>query len=164
MDASDFENPQSKFTDPDFDLYSFMDSVVDKVQQLTGATGAAIELVDGNEMVYRATCGTIKEFLGLRLPLDNSMTGLCVQTKSVLRCDDSETDKRVNLEACRKVHAISLLVVPLFNRDKAIGVLKVVSTQPNAFNDEHVKVMEKGAASVASGITYQMMQDFKNFL
>ncbi len=155
---------QNCLAQADFDLYSFMDLVVEQMQKLTPATGAIIELVDGDNMVYRAATGTVKPHLGLSLPRANSISGLCVASHQILRSDDTETDSRVNLEACHKVGARSMIVVPLFYNNEAIGVLKTLSDQPAAFSEADVKTLQLMAGYIASGMAKQMLQEFRDFI
>lgn len=118
---------------------SLMRETVNQVQHLTHADGAVVELVDGEELIYEAASGTVAPYVGLRLPADRSLSGLCVLRGEVIYSHDTELDPRVNAEACRKVNARSMLVVPLRRGDEPIGVLKCVSRSPAAFDrvDEH---------------------------
>ena len=52
-----------------------------------------IEIADGDEMVYRVTTGEATPFLGVRLKMDASLSGLCVREDKVLRSDDTETTR-----------------------------------------------------------------------
>ena len=54
-------------------------------------------------------------------------------------CDDTETDPRVNLQACRKLGARSMVAVPLCGRRRVIGLLEAFSAWPFAFNDSDVR-------------------------
>src|SRR5579859_1021583 len=76
------------------DLGGVMSFVTERVQQLTQADGAVVELAEGDEMVYRASSGIASSLLGLRLKRTGSLSGLCVETGDILRCEDSETDPR----------------------------------------------------------------------
>lgn len=154
---------QTRLMESDFDLSSFMDLVVEDMLKLTPATGAVIELQENNEMVYRAATGSVKNYVGLHLPFENSISGLCVKSHEVLRSDDTEKDERVNIEACRKVAARSMVVAPLFHNGKTVGVLKIVSDQPQAFSEEDVKTLQLMAGFVASGLSQQIMKEFKSF-
>src|SRR5262249_1281239 len=91
---------QKRLVADNFDLDEFMNLIVTEIQKLTPATGVVIELADGDDMVYRAATGSVEDYLGLRLPLKNSISGLCVQSNKVLISEDTENDPRVNLEAC----------------------------------------------------------------
>lgn len=122
---------------------ALMEDTVGKVMLLTRAGGAVLELVDGDELVYRAASGTVAGFIGMRLNAATSLSGLSVAHKRVIHSLDTETDPRVNLEACRKVGARSMLVVPLLHGTESVGVLKAVSSRPNAFDqiDEYALAM-----------------------
>lgn len=123
------------------DLGGVMQLVCQRAGALCGASAAIVELAEGEEMVYRATAGLAAGSLGLRLRRSGSLSGLCVAEDRILRCDDSETDPRVDREACRKVGLRSMLVVPLHHEGQSVGVLKVGAPQPNAFNTQQAQVL-----------------------
>lgn len=147
---------QSRLLQANFDLDEFMDFVVNHLAEITPATGVVIELAEEKDMVYRAATGSIKEFIGLRLPIENSISGLCVLSKEILRADDTELDSRVNKEACQKVGARSLVVAPLFYRGQAVGVLKIISNKAYAFSVTDIQTLQLMCGLVASGIAHQI--------
>lgn len=124
------------------DLQGVMQVVARDAQSLTGASGAVVELAEGDEMVYRAVSGIAASQLGLRLRRDQSLSGLTVQLGTPLRCDDCETDPRVDLQACRRVGLRSMVVVPLTHDDAAVGVLKVLGASPHAFGEQTVALLQ----------------------
>jgi diguanylate cyclase len=123
------------------DLGEVMELVVERTPALVKADGAAIEIVDGDEMVYRATSGIARAHLGLRIKRDASLSGQCVLTGQTLRCDDSERDARVDRDACRRVGLRSMIVMPLMHGDVTVGVLKAMSRQPGRFSDGDIIVL-----------------------
>lgn len=123
------------------DLNGTMRLVVERTLPLIGADGAAIELAEGDEMVYRAGAGIASGQLGLRLRLEGSLSGLCVKSGQVLYCRDSELDPRVDREACRTVGLRSMIVVPLRHEGEAVGVLKAMSLQPDTFSETDVRAL-----------------------
>jgi diguanylate cyclase (GGDEF)-like protein len=126
--------------------------VCEHSQAITGADGATVELVDGEMMTYRAAAGRAAPHIGLKLRRDASLSGRCVAEARVLRCDDAETDPRVDIEACRRVGLRSMLVVPLVFKGKVVGVLKVLSPAQGHFNKEHEAVLQILAGFIASAI------------
>lgn len=155
---------QAKLISQDFDLDEFMNLVVNETQILTKAIGVVLELAEGDFMVYRAASGTVQGFLGLKLPKQNSISGLCVESREILISDDTEVDSRVNLEACRRVKARSLVVAPLFHNGTAIGVLKILSDKPKAFNETDINILKLMAGFLGSALYRQMVSEFKSFL
>ena len=94
---------QHAISTSDFDLDAVMSEIVTQARRLTLADGAVVEMVDGDEVVYRAVAGSSEPYLGLRLKIATSLSGLCVSSGEIVLCDDSETDARVDREATRKV-------------------------------------------------------------
>lgn len=145
---------QRRINEADLALADVMAMVVRRAQELTGATGAVVELAEGEEMVYCAVSGSAEGSLGLRLALDGSLSGLCVRTGEVLRADDTEDDPRVDLEACRRVNVRSMVVAPLAHRGVIVGVLKVLSSRPHAFHQRDVGNLQLMAGFVAASLTH----------
>src|SRR5438067_6071557 len=61
---------QQQIATAGLDLQTVMDLIAERTQKLTSATGAAVELAEGDELVYRAASGTAAHSLGLRLKID----------------------------------------------------------------------------------------------
>jgi N-acetylmuramoyl-L-alanine amidase len=118
-----------------FTLDELLQLVAETVVAITGADGLAIALAENNEIVLRAAAGTVRPDLGARIDRNSPFTGACFRTAQILSCDDTETDARVNLQACRRLGARSLLAVPLCGRTRPIGLLQAFSAQPFGFND-----------------------------
>lgn len=138
-----------------------MKIVVNEARKATNAPAAVVELAEGDEMVYTATSGTAHGTEGLRLNLNTSLSGRAVLTGTVLTCPDSETDDRVDREACRRVHARSMVVVPLLHANRTLGVLKVMSDQPHAFTDHHIRLLEQLATFIAASLRRATVMDEK---
>ena len=134
------------------DLERVLQLIVDRSSVLTGGTGAVIELVDGDELVYRAASGMAAKHVGLYLPLSGSLSGQVIAERSVLRCDDAETDDRVDREACRMIGLRSMIIAPLLHGQEALGVLKTFSDQPNAFEDLDAYVIQLLAGMTSAAL------------
>jgi diguanylate cyclase len=128
------------------------ETVVAEALRLTGADAAVLELPEGDDIVYHAAAGTAAAHLGMRLPRDTAISGLALAARTALVCSDSETDRRVDRDACRRVGARSMVVVPLVHADTALGVLKVYSDTVAAFDDEHVQVLSLLANMIGTAL------------
>jgi N-acetylmuramoyl-L-alanine amidase/putative methionine-R-sulfoxide reductase with GAF domain len=130
---------------PEFDpselfvLDEVLKLVAERAVAITGADGLAIALAENNEIVLRAAAGTIRPDLGARIDRDSAFSGACFRTAQVVHCDDTETDDRVNREACRELGARSMVAVPLCGRRRVIGVLEAFSSLPFGFNDSDIR-------------------------
>ena len=70
----------------------------------------------------------------------------------MLTCDDSETDPRVDKEACRLVGLRSMIVVPLRHEAEVVGVLKVFSPDPRNFDDADMEILGLMSDLIASAM------------
>lgn len=135
------------------EMTDLMTVVAERCQALTRAGGAAIELVEGEEMVYRAASGTAAPFVGLRLGVAGSLSGLSVRTGEILRCDDAQQDPRADQNACQRLGLRSMIVVPLAADGQVVGVLKVLSPQPRAFDEMDVSTVQLMAGLIAAALS-----------
>lgn len=133
---------QSEIARAGLDPLRVVDLITRHSQAMTGSTGAVVEMLEGDDLVYWSASGSAVPHLGFRVPREGSISGLCLRTGQVLQCDDSEHDPRVNLDACRRVGLRSAIIVPLLHEDRAVGVLKVVSDRTYAYTQRDVATLE----------------------
>ncbi|MFB3815247.1 MAG: GAF domain-containing protein [Terriglobales bacterium] len=127
-------------------VHAALDRVVEHACTLTCADGGALALSDGQRMVCTAQLGHAAPSLGAEVATETGISGLCVRTGRTLRCDDAARDSRVDLRRCRQLGVQSLVVAPLLNLDKVIGILTVMSAQAYAFDDRRVATVQALAA------------------
>src|SRR5271155_1873223 len=125
-----------------FVLDDVLKLVAERAIAITGADGLGIALAENNEIVLRASAGAIKPDVGQRIQRDSAFSGACFRTAQIIRCDDTETDDRVNLYTCRQLGARSMVAVPLCGRRRVIGLLEAFSAEPFGFNDSDVGSLE----------------------
>jgi N-acetylmuramoyl-L-alanine amidase/putative methionine-R-sulfoxide reductase with GAF domain len=131
--ASEFEQ------DERFVLDEVLQLVAERAVAITGANGLAIALAENNEIVLRASAGTIMPDVGARIDRDSAFSGACFRSSQIVRCDDTESDARVNPVACRALGARSMVAVPICGRRRVIGLLEAFSGEPFGFNDSDVR-------------------------
>ncbi|HET7442214.1 MAG TPA: TonB family protein [Terriglobales bacterium] len=119
----------------DLALDLILNDIVEQACLATGATGAAIALLRGEEMVCRASTGADAPGLGIRLDTRSGLPGTCFQTGNPQLCGDSETDPRVDKEACRVAGIRSILLVPVIESGEVFGIVEVFASRPNAFGE-----------------------------
>jgi diguanylate cyclase (GGDEF)-like protein len=144
-------------SDPGLD--DVMATVVEQALELTHADGAVVEVPEGDELVYRAVAGAAAPFAGLRLPLAGSLSGLCLAQIEPLVVVDAERDPRVNADACHRVGARSLVVVPLVHAGEAAGVLKVYSAKRAAVGDDEARVLALLGNVIGTGLARAELHD-----
>jgi EAL domain-containing protein (putative c-di-GMP-specific phosphodiesterase class I) len=149
-DLSKLVNAQSEIARAGLDLKRVVDAITNHAQLLTDSTGAVIEMIEGTDLMYWSGSGALHEHEGLRIAASGSLSGLSIEKGTVLRCRDSESDGRVNRQACRQVGARSALVTPLECNGELVGVLKVISDQVNAYTDRHLELLQALATFTGS--------------
>ncbi len=136
-----------------FTLDEVLQLVADRAIAITGADGLAIALPENDEIVLRAAAGTLRPDLGARIDRDSAFSGACFRTAQIVSCDDTETDARVNLQACRRLGARSMVAVPLCVRRCGIGLLEAFSAQPFGFDDSDIRNLSLLAELVLGTLT-----------
>src|SRR5438093_9606757 len=101
--------PNSEIHPAEIDLEPAISMIAERAQALTGATGAAIALRKGNEIVCRARTGRTAPDLGARLQTESGISADCVRTGEVVLCNDAEGNPRVDLASCRRLGVRSIL-------------------------------------------------------
>src|SRR3981189_2612244 len=134
--------PHALINAGEIDLEPGISIIAEKAQTLTGATGAAIALRRGNEIVCRARTGRTAPDIGVRLQTDSGLSAECVRTGEVLLCNDAESNPRVDWASCRRMGVRSILVAPLRHFRRTLGVFEVLSSTPHAFDNNDVATMQ----------------------
>jgi diguanylate cyclase (GGDEF)-like protein/PAS domain S-box-containing protein len=115
------------------DLETVMRVIAERCQDLTGADGAMVSMLQGNDMLLTtAATGCAAEVLGAIRPLATSVAKHAISDGRPLLIEDCETDPRINRELQRMVGDRSLICVPLFNGSRVVGSLNVVSRSETA--------------------------------
>lgn len=110
------------------ELDATMTLVCERALRLTRAAAATVEIVEGEEMVCRAVSGTAADQVGGR-----------------------RLDARVEAEA--RARALSTASVPLSHRATSVGVLKVYSPRPHAFDAGTLETLELFGSVIAAHLT-----------
>ncbi len=137
----------------ELDLEPGINIIAERAQALTGATGAAIALHSGNEIVCRARSGRTAPDLGVRLQTDSGLSAECVRTGEILLCHDAESNPRVDLASSRRLGARSILVAPLRHCRQNLGVFEVLSGAPYAFDQRDVATMQLLSSVMVAAMT-----------
>ena len=126
----------------ELDLEPGISIIAEKAHTLTGATGAAIALRRGSEIICRARTGRTAPDVGVRLQSDSGLSAECLRSGEVLLCNDAESNPRVDWASCRRMGVRSILVAPLRHYRRTLGVFEVLSSTPHAFDNNDVATMQ----------------------
>jgi putative methionine-R-sulfoxide reductase with GAF domain len=137
------ETPEARRERIHWELDATLQLLAERAHYITGATGAAIALVDGDAMLCRASIGETAPPVGARLQLDSGVSGEAVRTRAVIRCDEASSDARVNRETCQALGIESILVMPLIRKEEVIGIFELFSSKAHAFSERDVVTLQR---------------------
>ena len=137
----------------EIDLEPAISVITERAQALTRATGAALALRHGDEIVCRTRTGRTAPDLGVRLQTDSGISAECVRTGEVVLCDDAERNPHVDLASCRRLGVRSILVAPLRHFRRTLGVFEVLSSAPYAFDHRDVATMQMLSSMMVAAIS-----------
>lgn len=119
------------------DLDAALHLIARRAQTFTRSTAAAIGLTEAADMICRATAGPHAPAVGARLRVGAGFSGECVSSGILLRCDDADTDPRVDRDSCRVLGIRSMIAAPIRSTGAVIGLIEVFSPHPGIFQPHH---------------------------
>jgi len=137
----------------ELDLEPAISAITERAQHLTGATGAAIALRTGDEIVCRARAGRTAPDLGVRLQTESGISAEAVRSGEIMLCHDAERNPRVDLASCRRLGVRSILVSPLRHYRRTLGIFEVLSSSPGAFDEGDVATMQLLSSMMVAAIS-----------
>jgi diguanylate cyclase (GGDEF)-like protein/PAS domain S-box-containing protein len=122
--------------------------------ELTGADGAAITLLEDGELRFAASRGTPEHRIGERLDRDASLGGMAVRDGRSLISNDTHADPRTDRTRVKATQVRSMVAIPLRHGRDTVGALMVLSLNPDAFDDDHVRTLELLSPVVSAGMSH----------
>lgn len=145
-------------------LQGAMSLVVERVIEIAGAGGAAIGIVEGTNIHYRAIAGVMTPRKGAIVPIGKSLCSPCVKTNQVLRCSDAEMEFLLDTEECRRRGIASMIAVPVFHDGSVVGGLELYYSTQNAFTDQDVHTCQLMAGLITEALARNEESTWKKSL
>ncbi len=136
------------------DLDATLQLLAERAQYISGASGAAIALRDGENMVCCASAGDSAPALGAHLQIDSGLSAESVRTRKVLHCEDAETDPRVNRESCKALGIASVVVLPLVRGEEVYGVFELLAGLPRAFEERDFTALQRLSEMIQTAVDH----------
>jgi hypothetical protein len=135
------------------DLDAALNLIASRACSITRGTGAAVALIDDTGMTCRAVAGANVPPIGALVDVEHGFTGECVRAGRGLRCDNADSDPRVDAEACRRLGIRSILAAPVLYERDLVGLVEVFAVWPYAFDEGDLAVVERLAQTVVSTLS-----------
>jgi hypothetical protein len=113
--------------------------IVDCARNVANATGVAVGLLKGDQLVYRAGSGGATTYIGRRVMATLSVPADIVASREILRVENAQTDPRIEAAICRQFGAKSLIILLIYHNHTAAGVLEIFFSEAHAFQDREVR-------------------------
>jgi hypothetical protein len=138
----------------ELDVGEAMHLIVDCARTVANATGVAIGLLKGDQLVYRAGSGTAATYIGRRRMVTLTVPANIQASREILRVENTQTDARIEAAICRQFGAKSLLMLLIYHDREAAGVLEVLFSEPHAFQDREVRTYRLMAELIGDAMSH----------
>jgi two-component system nitrate/nitrite sensor histidine kinase NarX len=145
------------------DQQNVFGAILEQLDQVFACEGAAVALVQGEELVTVAAKGLSADCLGWRMPLASSSASSSVlRSRQPLIVDDTRTSAEA--VCCMDTQPIrGWLGAPLISGDEVLGVLSLDSIQPQSFGPAQADLLatfaNQAAIAVVNARLYSQAQE-----
>jgi hypothetical protein len=136
------------------DLDGAVHLISERARDVANATGIAIGLLKGDQLVYRAGSGSAVAFLGRHVTATLSVSAHNEASGEILRVENTQTDARIEAAICRQFGANALLILPIYHDRAVAGVLEVLFNEAHAFQDREVRTYRLMAGLVGGAMSH----------
>ncbi len=138
------------------DLDKTLKTALRAVLDVVSAEAGGISLIDEstNEVVLRAQQGWPHDFTSspMRVPAGQGMSGQVIAQNEVIVDNDMDGTEQLAVPRFHDEKFRSIAMAPMHARGKIIGILSIMSNQPDSFKDEIVNVLRAIADTVGVAI------------
>jgi len=139
-----------------------LDLIADRARIVADATGIAIGLLSGSQLVYRAGSGSGAQYIGQHMAAVLSASARTGPRKEILRVDNAVSNPRIEAAICREYEAKALLIMPIYNHHLMAGVLEVLFRDPHSFDDREMHTYRMMAELVEEAIAHHLQHSQKD--
>ena len=136
----------------DLDADEAMHRIAGCTRMVADATGVAIGLLHGHELVYRAGSGSAADFVGRHLIAALNVSADTGTIREILRVEDAQDDPRIGAAICRQFLSKSLLMLLVQHDRRVQGVLQILFAEPHTFQEHEVRTYR-----LMAGLIHEVM-------
>jgi GAF domain-containing protein len=146
------------------DLESALEMVLDRLIDITHASGAAVGVVDGKIVRYRAGIGPAALLHGTDVEKERALCFDCLRTGQVTRCPDITSEFLLDVNECRRRGIQALIAVPVYHDGGIAGALELYFAHANGFRDADVHSCQLMAGLVTEALARDEEMTWKKSL
>ena len=133
-------------------LESALAVVAERVDQITGGSGAGVGILEAKRVRYLAGSGAPALPLKTEVPLTTAICAASVRTGQVIRSEDVNIEVLFDPEPCRQRGILSLLAVPIYHDGNIVGALELYFDRIHGFAEQDVHTCQLLAGLVTEAI------------
>ena len=134
------------------ELENALTLVAERLSEMTNAAGAAIGMIEGKSVRYRAVTGIGVPSLQTIVPLENAVCAPCLRTGQVLRSHDVGAEHLFESSQDERPGIGSLIAVPVYHDGGIAGGVELYYRSQNAFSELDVHTCQLMAGLVAEAL------------
>src|SRR5438445_3221096 len=143
---------QRAIENQEVDAASALRLIAARALNLTGASGVAIGIIEGREIIYRVATGAASQDDKLRVPIESSLSEQCVSKAHVVVYPDTEAQPAIFAQLCHQCGTKSRLAGPVLHDSNVLGVLELRSDRADSFHKPDAHIAELMAGLLADVI------------
>jgi PAS domain S-box-containing protein len=133
-----------------------LNTALREVCNVTEAEASGLSLIneDRTETVLRAQLGWVNDFTSppMRIPIDKGMSGRVINNNDVVVYNDLTGNEDYAVPSFSNEHFRSIAMAPMHARGQVIGILSVMSHEPDQFDKTFAVVLQAIADNVAVAV------------
>jgi GAF domain len=130
---------QGLMAESELDVDRAMPLMAERARNVAQATGVAIAILQGDQLVYRAGSGSSAGYVGRRVTAILSVSRHTKSKAEILRVENAQRDGRIEAAICRQFGAESLLILPVYDNRNLVGVMEVIFSDAHSFQEQEVR-------------------------
>ena len=130
---------QGLMAESELDVDRAMPLMAERARNVAQATGVAIAILQGDQLVYRAGSGSSAAYVGRRVTAILSVSRHTKSKAEILRVENAQRDGRIEAAICRQFGAESLLILPVYDNRNLVGVMEVIFSDAHSFQEQEVR-------------------------
>ena len=146
------------------DLAAAADLVAERVQKITNASGAAIGIIEKDQLFYRAATGSAAVDAGTRVTPDSALSAECLSKGSALNYSDVSTGAHGHEALFRARDVEAFIAVPVYHSGQVAGVLELRFTRANSFRESDLRAAELMAGLLSEAMVTAARMKWKEAL
>ena len=136
----------------DLDVDGAMHRLVESARNAANATGVAVALLKGGQLIYRAGSGSAATYVGRQVTASLTASADAERRREILRVEDAQRDTRIEAAICRQFGAQSLLILPIYDLRGLAGVLEVLFSEAHVFQHGEVRTYQLIARQIEAAL------------